>query len=125
VLAQRLGRELGIQVKVIRPGPLVDYADYHAPGRLGREVGLWFVAIGNRRSLLSVLDVGTGARVVRSYIDDFANAPDMVNLVECPACTRGELVTRLREVRPDLRVFWFPACCFACCQDPRNSLSAG
>jgi len=109
VLAQSLGRELGIQVKVIRPGPLVDYADFHAPGRLGREVGPWFVAIGNRRALLSVLDVGTGARVVRSYIDDFANAPDMVNLVECPACTRGELVTRLREVRPDLRVFWFPA----------------
>ena len=89
VLAQQLGREHGIQVKVIRPGPLVDYGDFHAPGRLGREVGPWYVAIGGRKSPLSVLDVATGARVIRSYIDDFAGAPDLVNLVESPAPTRG------------------------------------
>jgi predicted dehydrogenase/nucleoside-diphosphate-sugar epimerase len=109
ILAERVGRELGLQVKVIRPGPLVDYAHYHAPGRLGRELGPWYVAIGSRRSPLSVLDVGTGARVIRSYVDDFAAAPQMVNLVESPAPTRGELVDRLRGVRPDLKVFWFPA----------------
>jgi predicted dehydrogenase/nucleoside-diphosphate-sugar epimerase len=109
VLAERVGRELGLQVKVIRPGPLVDYAHYHAPGRLGRELGPWYVAIGGRRSPLSVLDVGTGARVIRSYVDDFATAPKMVNLVESPAPTRGELIDRLRKERPDLKVFWFPA----------------
>lgn len=109
IIAERSGKELGIQVKVIRPGPLVDYADYHAPGRLGREVGPWYVAIGSRQSPLSVLDVGTGARVIRSYVGDFAAAPAMVNLVESPAPTRGELVERLRVVRPDLKVFWFPA----------------
>src|SRR5262249_52914741 len=36
---QRLGQELGVPVKIIRPGPLVDYASFHAPGRLGRELG--------------------------------------------------------------------------------------
>ncbi len=60
VLARQLGRERGMQVKVIRPGPLVDFADFHAPGRLGREVGPWYVAIGSRKSPLSVLDVGYG-----------------------------------------------------------------
>jgi predicted dehydrogenase/nucleoside-diphosphate-sugar epimerase len=109
VLARQLGRERGILVKVIRPGPLVDYADFHAPGRLGREVGPWYVAIGGRKSPLSVLDVATGARVIRSYIDDFASAPDVVNLVESPAPTRGDLVGRLREVRPDLKIIWFPS----------------
>jgi nucleoside-diphosphate-sugar epimerase len=109
VLARQLGPDRGIQVKVIRPGPLVDYADFHAPGRLGREVGPWYVAIGGRKSPLSVLDVVTGARVIRSYIDDFASAPDVVNLVESPAPTRGELVGRLREVRPDLKIIWFPS----------------
>ena len=94
---------------MIRPGPLVDFADFHAPGRLGREVGPWYVAIGSRKSPLSVLDVGMGARVIRSYIDDFASAPDVVNLVQTPAPTRGELVERLREVRPDLRIIWFPS----------------
>jgi predicted dehydrogenase/nucleoside-diphosphate-sugar epimerase len=109
VLARQLGRERGMQVKVIRPGPLVDYADFHAPGRLGREVGPWYVAIGSRKSPLSVLDVATGARVIRSYIDDFGGAPDVVNLVQTPAPTRGELVDRLRGVRHDLRIIWFPS----------------
>lgn len=109
VLAQRLGHELGIQVKVLRPGPLVDYEAYHAPGRLGREVGPWYVAIGGRKTPLSVLDVGTGARVIRSYIDDFSGAPDLVNLVESPAPTRGELAERLRSVHPELSVIWFPS----------------
>ena len=109
VLATQLGRDLGVQIKIIRPGPLVDFDDYHAPGRLGREVGPWYVAIGSRNSPLSVLDVSTGARVIRSYLDDFAGAPDLVNLVQTPAPTRGELVERLRTVRPDLRIIWFPA----------------
>ena len=96
VLAAQLGRDLGVQVKIVRPGPLVDFDDFHAPGRLGREVGPWYVAIGSRHSPLSVLDVSTGARVIRSYMDDFAGAPDLVNLVQTPAPTRGELVERLR-----------------------------
>ncbi len=49
VLAQQLGRDLGIQLKIVRPGPLVDFDDFHAPGRLGREVGPWYVAIGGRQ----------------------------------------------------------------------------
>ncbi|MEZ5287587.1 MAG: NAD-dependent epimerase/dehydratase family protein [Vicinamibacterales bacterium] len=109
LLAERLGRDLGLQVKVVRPGPLVDYAAYQPPGRLGREVGPWYVAIGGRRTPLSVLDVGTGARVIRSYVDDFDAAPDMVNLVESPAPTRAELAERLVAGRSDLKVVWFPA----------------
>jgi predicted dehydrogenase/uncharacterized protein YbjT (DUF2867 family) len=109
VLAQRLAKELGLSIKVVRPGPLVDYAAFQPPGRLGREVGPWYVAIGGRQSPLSVLDVGTGARVIRSYVEDFEQAPPMVNLVESPAPARAELARRLRDVRPDLRIIWFPA----------------
>ena len=108
IIAQQLGRERGVLVRVVRPGPLVDYQAYQTPGRLGRELGPWYVAMGSKRSPLSVLDIGTGARVIRSYVQDFANAPDLVNLVESPAPTRGELVTRLRADRPDLTVFWIP-----------------
>ena len=108
VIARQLGRDRAIHVKIIRPGPLVDYADFQAPGRLGREVGPWYVAVGSRNSPLSVLDVAAAAHVIRSYVDDFASAPEVVNLVQTPAPTRGELVRRLREVRPDLRVIWLP-----------------
>jgi nucleoside-diphosphate-sugar epimerase len=108
-LAARLGQELGLQVKVIRPGPLVDFGAFEPPGRLGRELGTVFVAIGGRKSPLSVCDVGTAARVIRSYAEDFESAPPLLNLVEAPAPRRRDLVERLRAVRPDLRVLWFPA----------------
>ena len=62
-------------IKIIRPGPLVDYAAFQPPGRLGRELGPLFVAIGGKRTPLSVCDVGTAARVIRSYVEDFDSAP--------------------------------------------------
>jgi predicted dehydrogenase/nucleoside-diphosphate-sugar epimerase len=108
-VTERLAPELGLQVKVIRPGPLVDYAAFEPPGRLGRELGSIFVAVGGRRSPLSVCDVSTAARVIRWYVEDFASAPPLVNLVEAPAPTRKELVARMKATRADLSVWWFPA----------------
>lgn len=109
LLVRQLASERGLDIRIIRPGPLVDYAAFQPPGRLGREVGPLFVAIGSRRAPLSVCDVGTAARVIRSYAEDFAAAPPLVNLVEAPPPTRRELAARLRELRPDLRFLWFPA----------------
>ncbi len=108
ILAQRLGSELGLDLKVIRPGPLVDYTAFQPPGRLGREIGPLFVAVGPRHGALSVCDVSTGARVIRSYAEDFDIAPPMLNLVESPPPARRELMARFLESRPDLRVFWVP-----------------
>jgi predicted dehydrogenase/nucleoside-diphosphate-sugar epimerase len=109
IVAQKVGAELGLQVKIIRPGPLVDYTAYHPPGRLGRELGPLFVAMGPKRGALSVCDVTTAARVIRSYLEDFASAPPVLNLVEAPAPTRRELLSRYQSARPDLSVVWFPA----------------
>jgi predicted dehydrogenase/nucleoside-diphosphate-sugar epimerase len=109
VLAQRLAAEHGLAIRVIRPGPLVDYSSFHPPGRLGRELGPWFVAIGGRRLPLSVCDVGTAARVIRSYVQRPDTAPPMMNLVEAPPPTRGELAARVRADQPDLRFLWVPA----------------
>ena len=108
-LAVRLGQDLGIPVRVIRPGPLVDYTAYQPPGRLGRELGPTFVAMGPSNGPLSVCDVTTAATVVRSYLEDFEAAPPLLNLVEAPPPTRRELMERFRRDRPDLRVVWFPA----------------
>ncbi len=109
LLARRLGKELQLQVKVIRPGPLVEYAAYHPPGRLGRELGPLFVAMGPKRGALSVCDVSTAARVIRSYLEDFDQAPEVLNLVEAPPPSRRELLARYLSDRPDLRAIWFPA----------------
>jgi predicted dehydrogenase/nucleoside-diphosphate-sugar epimerase len=108
VLAQRLARELDVPIAIIRPGPLVDYEAFQAPGRLGRELGPLFVAIGGRATPLSVCDVGTAARVIRSYVQNFDSAPPILNLVEAPAPTRGDIAARVAATRPDLRFFWVP-----------------
>jgi predicted dehydrogenase/nucleoside-diphosphate-sugar epimerase len=109
LLAVQLGAELGLPVRVIRPGPLVDYAAFEPPGRLGRELGPLFVAVGPSRAPLSVCDVTTAAKVVRSYLEDFDAAPPVLNMVEAPPPTRRELLNRYRRSRPDLRVLWFPS----------------
>ena len=108
MLARRLGPELGVSVKVVRPGPLVDFLDFHAPGRLGRELGPIYVAVGPRKSVINLCDVWTGARVIRSYAHNFSDAPDILNLIEGVPPKRRELVARLRQKRPDLRVIWMP-----------------
>jgi hypothetical protein len=108
-IARALAAEHQLALKILRPGPLVDFDSFQAPGRLGRELGPWFVAVGSRRSSLSVCDVHMMARVIRSYVDDFDAAPPLVNLVNAPASTRGELAARLRQERPDLSFFWVPS----------------
>jgi predicted dehydrogenase/nucleoside-diphosphate-sugar epimerase len=108
-LARALAAEQKLALKILRPGPLVDFEAFQAPGRLGRELGPWFVAVGSRRAPLSVCDVHMMARVIRSYVEDFDAAPPLVNLVNAPASTRGELADRVRQGRPDLRFFWVPS----------------
>jgi predicted dehydrogenase/nucleoside-diphosphate-sugar epimerase len=108
LLASRLADEYGIGLRIVRPGPLVDYQDFQPPGRLGREAGPWFIAIGSKKAPLSVCDVQTAARVIRSYLDDFDAAPAVLNMVEGVAPTRGELVERLLSQRRDLKARWIP-----------------
>ena len=108
-LARELGEKLGIDVRVIRPGPLVDYDAFEAPGRLGREVGRYFVYIGSKKSRLSLCNVRTAANVIRGYVDDFDSMPTELNLVEPDAPTRGMLVSRMLQIRPDLKAVGLPS----------------
>lgn len=98
----------GIEQRQIRLGPLVDYAYFTAPGRLGREVGPLYVAMGMPGNRLSVCDVNTASNVIRYYLENFSAAPAMLNLVESPQPTRGDLAKRLKSARPDLGFFWLP-----------------
>jgi nucleoside-diphosphate-sugar epimerase len=98
----------GIEVRTIRLGPLVDFKEFSPPGRLGRDVAGLFVAMGSRRSALSVCDVHTAAAVIRNYAENFERAPPMVNLLEVPATTRGDLADRMRPARPEIKFFWMP-----------------
>jgi predicted dehydrogenase/nucleoside-diphosphate-sugar epimerase len=106
--AVQLCRERGVEIKVIRLGPLVDFTSFQAPGRLGKEVGPLFVAVGRKKSKLSLCDVHTAARVIRYYCENFSDSPPTLNLVEPNAPTRRELVILLKKARPDLHCIWLP-----------------
>lgn len=106
---EQLAAAAGIELRIVRPGPLVDYANFQPPGRLGRELGPIFLAIGGRQSPLHVCHVGTAARVIRSYVQDFESAPRMLNLIEGTPPTRTELMARYLAGRADLKVWWIPA----------------
>jgi nucleoside-diphosphate-sugar epimerase len=107
-IVQVEGGALGMDTRIVRLGPLVDFRAFEAPGRLGRELGPLYVAVGPRKSRLALCDVHTAAGVIGSYVDAFEAAPPLLNLLEADAPSRTDLVQRLRESRPDLRVFWLP-----------------
>jgi nucleoside-diphosphate-sugar epimerase len=103
------GPKLGLTIRVVRPGPLVDFAAYEPPGRLGRELGPVFLAVGPRNGPLSLCDVATAATVMRVIASDMEAAPLLVNLVEPEAPTREALLRRWLALRPDLASVWMPS----------------
>jgi len=107
-IASSFGTKGGVEVRVIRPGALVDYTDFDAPGRLGREVGPLFVCIGGKNSRIGLCDVHKAAEVIRAYVEDFDNMPSTLNLIEPDGPTHAELLSRLLSKRPDLKVVYFP-----------------
>jgi predicted dehydrogenase/nucleoside-diphosphate-sugar epimerase len=107
-LAKELCGSLGIKVRIVRPGPLVDYENFDPPGRVGKEVGPWFVFIGSRNNRISLCSVSMAAEVLRKYVDDFDKMPPILNLVEPESPTRAELVSILMKARPDLKAIRIP-----------------
>jgi predicted dehydrogenase/nucleoside-diphosphate-sugar epimerase len=103
------GPGLGLSVRVVRPGPLVDFDAYEPPGRLGRELGPVFLAVGPRSGRLSLCDVSTAAKVIRAVLDEFDAAPPVINLVEPEAPTRAHLLSLWLDRRPDLKAIWMPS----------------
>lgn len=107
-LVQRLGRELGVAVKIVRPGAIVDYADLDPPGRLGRRLGGLFVAVGSPRQRLGTVELGLTASVLGWMARHFDEAPAVLDLLQPELPTKRELVARLRRANPGLRVVWLP-----------------
>jgi predicted dehydrogenase/nucleoside-diphosphate-sugar epimerase len=107
-LAVRLGGELSVAVKVVRPGALVDYARFDPPGRLGRRVGNLFVAAGARGDTIGVVDVDFAAKILLWIAEHFDTTPEILNLVSPTPPTRRDLVNRLKRANPGLYVLWLP-----------------
>lgn len=107
-LAVRLGEELGLDVRIVRPGALVDYRRFEPPGRLGKRLGNIFVAVGSPHDQLGVVEVDFAGRAVAWIARSFEEAPTPLNLLAPALPTRGSLIGRLRRSNPDLTVIWLP-----------------
>jgi predicted dehydrogenase/nucleoside-diphosphate-sugar epimerase len=107
-LAARLAEELGLELRIVRPGAIIDDRAFDPPGRLGRRIGNLFVAVGSPRDTLGVVDVRSAARILVWMADHFDDAPPLLNLIEPEQPTKRSLLRRLRRSNPDLRVLWLP-----------------
>jgi predicted dehydrogenase/nucleoside-diphosphate-sugar epimerase len=107
-LAVRLGAELGVEVKVVRPGALVDYEDLDPPGRLGKRLGNVFVAVGSPGHPMGVTDVRGCGDTLAWAVDHWGELPSAVNLLEPDLPTKRDLVRILKRQNPDLGVVWLP-----------------
>jgi predicted dehydrogenase/nucleoside-diphosphate-sugar epimerase len=103
-------RELGIELRIVRPSALIDYRQFDPPGLLGRRVGNFFVAVGMPSHKLGVVDVEFSGQTLAWIVRHFEEAPPVLNLFEPELPTKRELLARLRSTNPDLTVVWlYPA----------------
>jgi predicted dehydrogenase/nucleoside-diphosphate-sugar epimerase len=107
-LALSCSRQLGIDLRVVRPSALVDYRHFEPPGLLGKRVGNIFVAVGMPGHQLGVVDVAFTAQTLVWMVRHFDESPAVLNLFEPQLPTKRELLTRLRRTNPDLTIVWLP-----------------
>ncbi len=107
-IAVNLGKNLGIPVKVVRPGALVDFRDFDPPGRLGKRLGNIFVAVGSSSDRLGVVDVRFAGRFLAWMTDTWDSVSSPLNLLDPVSPSKRELLDRLRNANPDLTVLWLP-----------------
>lgn len=103
-----LAREHGRRVVVVRPGAIIDLADFEPAGRLGRRVGGIFLAPGPSREPLGVVELDFAAAFLAWCVDAYDDVPDVVHLLDPEQPTRRALVAELRRRNPGLRVIWIP-----------------
>ena len=103
-----LGQELGMSVKIVRPGAIVDYSHFAPPGRLGKRIGNIFVAVGSGSDRLGTVDLSFAARALAWMALHFERTPPVVHLLSPEQPTKRQLVTRLRASNPDISVVWLP-----------------
>jgi predicted dehydrogenase/nucleoside-diphosphate-sugar epimerase len=107
-LAVNRCKDLGIDLRIVRPSALVDYRHFDPPGLLGKRIGNIFVAVGMPGQKLGVVDVVFSAQTLAWMVRHFEEAPRVLNLFEPELPAKRELLVRLRRANPDLTVVWLP-----------------
>lgn len=107
-LAESLAKGLGIDLRIVRPGAIYDYQAFDPPGRLGKRLGNWFVAVGAPGHRLGVVDLAFAGDAFVWMAENFEATPARLNLLDPDLPTKRQLLQHLRSVNPDLTVVWLP-----------------
>src|SRR5262249_16217846 len=116
---------LGIVVRIVRPGALVDWSDPSLPGLLGRRLfGRWHLGLGRPHLPIAVCDVGRCADAIAWCATHFDEAPPVVNLFEPDLTTRAAFLERLPSHGWGGRRVWLPISVMACALWAARALAA-
>lgn len=107
-VARATAETLGLRLRVVRPGPIVDFAEFEPPGRLGKRLGGLFVAVGRPGQELAVVDVRFAAEMLVWMAANPEAVPAAINLLNPDPPTKRQLIRRLRDSNPGLRIVWLP-----------------
>ena len=108
-LVEDRARAFGIQVRIVRPGALLDPASPDLPGLVGRRLfGDWHLGLGRPGLPIAVCDVASCAAAIAWCAAHFDEAPRVVNLFDPRVRTRRELLSRLRTRGWTGRMLWVP-----------------
>ena len=108
-LAEREAAALGIAIRIIRPGALVDRDEPALPGLMGRRLfGRWHMGLGRPGLPIAVCDVERCAEAIAWCATHFDQAPPIVNLLDPSIATRGDFVAHLRAGGWSGRMLWVP-----------------
>jgi predicted dehydrogenase/nucleoside-diphosphate-sugar epimerase len=108
-LIETQARALGIDVRVVRPGALIDRRAPDLPGLVGRRLfGDWHLGLGRPGLPTAVCDVDSCASVIAWCATHFEDAPQVVNLFDPRVRTRRDLLSLLRSRGWRGRMLWVP-----------------
>jgi predicted dehydrogenase/nucleoside-diphosphate-sugar epimerase len=105
---------LGIELRIIRPGALVDWGNPDVPGIVGRRLfGRWHLGFGRPGLPVPVCEVSQAAAVVAWLAAQFEEAPSLLNLIDPAISTRRNLLEEFAKHGWRGRMLWVPIPLFA------------
>jgi predicted dehydrogenase/nucleoside-diphosphate-sugar epimerase len=108
-LVERDAPKLGIAVRIVRPGALIDSRDLTLPGLMGRRLfGRWHLGLGRPALPIAVCDVARCADAIAWCVRNFDETPPVVHLFDPEVTTRGTYLTHIAGRGWRGRMVWVP-----------------
>ena len=113
-LVTRAAKANEVDVRIIRPGALVQWRSGELPGLLGRRLfGRWHLGLGRPGLPLPVCEVRAAGAAIAWSAERFEEAPETVNLFDEKVSTRRAILEKFRGAGWRGRMVWMPIPFFA------------